>query len=151
VQVANVGEQRPNADAKVFEVKIEVLRADTTLRPGMTTANAILTSTVKNVLYVPLEAVATEGDMTFVYKRDGRRILRQQIVTGAMNDDQIIVVHGLKEDDEVLLTPPADNASLSLTRLPESLVPRKDTTAAGKKQVDKAKAESTPTAAKAQR
>jgi hypothetical protein len=133
VQVANVGEQRPNADAKVFEVKIEVLRADTTLRPGMTTANAILTSTVKNVLYVPLEVVATEGDLTFVYKRDGRRIVRQQIVTGAMNDDQIVVVHGLDEGDEVLLTPPADITALDLTRLPDNLVPRKDSTATGAK------------------
>src|SRR4029077_1800984 len=39
--VANVGEQRPNQDSKVFEVKIDVIKADTTLRPGMTTANAI--------------------------------------------------------------------------------------------------------------
>src|SRR3989441_7713011 len=41
--VANVGEQRPNADAKVFEVKVTVQGSDTTLRPGMTTGNAIET------------------------------------------------------------------------------------------------------------
>ena len=124
VQVANVGEQRPNADAKVFEVKIEVQQADTTLRPGMTTGNAVLTSTIKNVLYIPLEAVAIEGDLTFVYKRAGRRIVRQQIVTGTMNDDQIIVRHGLKKDDEVLLTPPADGSTLSLSKLPDNLIPK---------------------------
>lgn len=129
VQVANVGEQRPNADAKVFEVKIEVLQADTTLRPGMTTGNAILTSTVKSVLYIPLEAVTTEGDVTFVYKRNGRRIVRQQIVTGTMNDDQIVVLHGLEKGDEVMLTPPEDQAALKLNRLPDNLVPKKDTTA----------------------
>src|SRR2546430_377642 len=39
--VANVGEQRPSADAKVFEVKVTLAQADTTLRPGMTTGNAI--------------------------------------------------------------------------------------------------------------
>src|SRR3954470_22006118 len=38
-QIANVGEQRPNQDSKVFEVKIKVEKQDTTLRPGMTTAN----------------------------------------------------------------------------------------------------------------
>jgi hypothetical protein len=37
-QVANVGEQRPNADAKVFEVVVNIEKPDTTLRPGMTTA-----------------------------------------------------------------------------------------------------------------
>jgi multidrug resistance efflux pump len=30
--VANVGEQRPNSDAKVFEVKVLVEKPDTTLR-----------------------------------------------------------------------------------------------------------------------
>ncbi|MGQ0813900.1 MAG: efflux RND transporter periplasmic adaptor subunit [Gemmatimonadota bacterium] len=130
VQVANVGEQRPNADAKVFEVKIEVQQVDTTLRPGMTTGNAVLTSTVKNVLHIPLEAVAIEGDLTFVYRRSGRRIVRQQIVTGTMNEDQIIVLHGLDENAEVLLTPPAEPETLSLTRLAPELLPAKDTSKA---------------------
>jgi hypothetical protein len=125
-QVANVGEQRPNADAKVFEVKINVEQTDTTLRPGMTTGNAVRTSTVKEVLYIPLDAVVTEEDLTFVYRRSGRRIVRQQIVTGVMNDDQVIVVHGLEKDDEVLLTHPLDGSSLALKRLPAELVPPKD-------------------------
>jgi hypothetical protein len=123
VEIANVGEQRPNADAKVFEVKIEVAQVDTTLRPGMTTGNAILTSTVKNALYVPLEAVSIEGDLNFVYRRAGRGIERQQVATGTMNEDQIIVLHGLKENDEVLLSPPPDGASLPLKRLPAALDP----------------------------
>ena len=42
-KVANVGEQRPNSDAKVFEVKVAIEQPDTTLRPGMTTGNAIET------------------------------------------------------------------------------------------------------------
>ena len=57
VTVANVGEQRPNADAKVFEVKVTVEQPDTTLRPGMTTSNAVETFAIKDVLFVPLEAV----------------------------------------------------------------------------------------------
>src|SRR6185312_5309915 len=52
-EIANVGEQRPNQDSKVFEVKIEVSKADTTLRPGMTTSNAIEIASVPNVLFVP--------------------------------------------------------------------------------------------------
>ena len=60
-RVANVGEQRPNADSKVFEVKIELAQADTTLRPGMTTSNAIETASVTNALFVPLEAVVDRG------------------------------------------------------------------------------------------
>src|SRR5256884_185758 len=55
--VANVGEQRPNSDAKVFEVKIQVEQSDSTLRPGMTTGNVIETLKLDTALYVPLEAL----------------------------------------------------------------------------------------------
>ena len=121
VSVANVGEQRPNADAKVFEVKITVQEADTTLRPGMTTANAIMTSTVAEALYVPLEAVTNDSSLAFVYKRAGGRTVRQQIETGEMNDNEVVVRRGLARGDEVLLAPPADAASLETRRLPDAV------------------------------
>jgi RND family efflux transporter MFP subunit len=120
VSVANVGEQRPNADAKVFEVKITVEEADTTLRPGMTTANAIMTSTVADALYVPLEAVTNDSSLAFVYKRAGGRTIRQQIETGEMNDNEVVVRRGLAKGDEVLLAPPADAAALETRRLPDA-------------------------------
>ncbi len=106
-QIANVGEQKPNQDSKVFEVKIEVLKADTTLRPGMTTANAIETASIPNVLSIPLEAVVNEGGYQYVYKKDGSRIVKQMIETGAMNDNEIVVKRGLSKDGLVYLAPPA--------------------------------------------
>ncbi len=118
VSVANVGEQRPNADAKVFEVKITVQEADTTLRPGMTTANAIMTSSVAEALYVPLEAVTNDSSLAFVYKRAGGRTVKQQIETGEMNDNEVVVRRGLEKGDEVLLAPPANAATLETRMLP---------------------------------
>ena len=116
--VANVGEQRPNADSKVFEVKILLAQADTTLRPGMTTSNAIETNTVKNALYVPLEAVAVDGTTPFVYKRDGTRVTKQQVETGLANENEIVIAKGLDADDRVMLTAPADHDKLELKTLP---------------------------------
>jgi RND family efflux transporter MFP subunit len=116
--VANVGEQRPNADAKVFEVKITITTVDTTLRPGMTTANEVLTASLPNKLSVPLEAVASEDSVTFVFKRERGAVVKQEVETGAMNENEIVVVRGLGAGDEVLLTPPANRADLSLERLP---------------------------------
>jgi RND family efflux transporter MFP subunit len=116
--VANVGEQRPNADSKVFEVKILLAQADTTLRPGMTTSNAIETNTVKNALYVPLEAVAVDGTTPFVYKRDGTRVTKQQVETGLANENEIVIAKGLERDDRVMLTAPADRDKLELKTLP---------------------------------
>ena len=106
--IANVGEQRPNQDSKVFEVKIEIATADTTLRPGMTTSNAIETASMPNVLSVPLEAVVTEGGFSYVFKKDGARVVKQMVETGAMNDNEIVVRRGVEAGDRVLLTPPAD-------------------------------------------
>jgi RND family efflux transporter MFP subunit len=116
--LANVGEQRPNQDSKVFEVKIAVEQADTTLRPGMTTANAIETASIPNVLYIPLEAVTSEHGLSYVFKRDGGRIVRQQIEVGVMNDNEIVVLKGLEKGDKVFLVPPADKTQIETVTLP---------------------------------
>ncbi len=110
--IANVGEQKPNQDSKVFEVKIDVTRADTTLRPGMTTANAIETASVPNVLSIPLEAVVNEAGYQYAYKKTGSRIVKQMIETGTSNDNEIVVRKGLTKDDLVLLSAPTDKAGI---------------------------------------
>jgi hypothetical protein len=116
--VANVGEQRPNQDSKVFEVKIEVSQPDTTLRPGMTTSNAIEVAAVPNVLSIPLDAVVSEGGYSYVYKKDGRAIVKQMIETGTMNDNEIVVKKGLTADDRVLLTVPTDKSDVKTVTIP---------------------------------
>jgi RND family efflux transporter MFP subunit len=120
VSVANVGEQRPNADAKVFEVKVTIAQPDTTLRPGMTTANAIETASIKNALFVPLEAVINDAGVPYVFKLNGASIVRQEVETGTMNDDEVVIVNGLTADDAVLLSPPAKRDQLRTVRLPGS-------------------------------
>jgi HlyD family secretion protein len=102
----------------VFEVKINIAASDTTLRPGMTTSNAIETSSIANVLSVPLEAVTSEGGLSFVFKRDGSHVVKQQIETGVMNDNDIVVQRGLAKGDRVLLVPPPDRASLKVALIP---------------------------------
>jgi RND family efflux transporter MFP subunit len=118
ISVANVGEQRPNNDAKVFEVKVAVEQADTTLRPGMTTSNAIETLTLHDVLSVPLEAVVIQDSVPYVYKVSGPRVVRQEVETGAMNDNQIVIARGLSEGDHVLLDPPVGKEKPPTENLP---------------------------------
>jgi RND family efflux transporter MFP subunit len=118
--VANVGEQRPNTDAKVFEVKLTIDQADTTLRPGMTSGNAIETHRSADALFVPLEAVSSENGVPIVYKQSGGGIVKQEVVTGAMNDDEVIIEKGVAEGERVLLSVPHDKEKLELTRLPGS-------------------------------
>jgi hypothetical protein len=118
--VANVGEQRPNSDAKVFEVKVTVTVSDTTLRPGMTTGNAIQTSKLPGALSVPLEAVRSVDDVPYVYLRSGVRVVMQEVETGVMNENEVVIVKGLDEGDQVLLVPPANADRIAPTRLPGS-------------------------------
>jgi RND family efflux transporter MFP subunit len=116
--VANVGEQRPNADAKVFEVKVRVEQSDSTLRPGMTTGNAIETLKVAEALFVPIEALGSEDGVPFVYRQAGGRVVKQEVATGAMNDDEVTIDRGLAVGDRVLLSPPGSHDRLALVRLP---------------------------------
>ena len=116
--IANVGEQRPNQDSKVFEVKIDIAGSDTTLRPGMTTANAIEVAAVPRTLSVPLEAVVSDGGFSYVFKRDGRHVVRQMIETGEMNDNAIVVRRGLAAGERVLLAPPSDHTGIATVTIP---------------------------------
>ena len=115
--VANVGEQRPNTDAKVFEVKVLLTQADTTLRPGMTTSNKIETAKLPDAMFIPLEAVATDSGVTVVYKKSGASVTKQEIETGTASDDEIVVLRGLEEGDRVLLAPPVGAAEMKVARL----------------------------------
>ncbi|MEP7235812.1 MAG: RND transporter [Ignavibacteriota bacterium] len=118
--VANIGEQRPNSDSKVFEVRILIKEKDTTLRPSMTTSNNIVVATLANKLYIPLECLHTEGTQTFVYKAEGSSIIKQQVEIGATNENEATIERGLTEKDKLFIsTPPEDKRkSATLRTLP---------------------------------
>jgi len=116
-EIANVGEQRPNSDSKVFEVKIRVNEFDSILRPAMTTKNSIITSVVKDVIFIPLEAVFVQDSVTIAYKMNGKSIVKQQIKTGQRNENEIIITEGLIKDDIVLLHTPENGEKLKVNLL----------------------------------
>lgn len=109
-KVANIGEQKRGSNAKVFEVIISVNEKDTTLLPSMTTGNEILVSTIKNVVFIPLEclhAYEKEDKKTYyVFIKDGTNVIRQAVEIGEMNDNEVIVKKGLTKNKEVLLSSP---------------------------------------------
>jgi hypothetical protein len=119
-QVANVGEQRGNTDAKVFEVVIELLETDSTVRPGMTTGNRIVTSTLADTLIVPLEAIFVEEGLQFVYLKTGLSTEKVQVIIGESNENEAVLVAGLQEGDIVLLNKPAgaENKKIKLLATP---------------------------------
>ncbi|RLD28075.1 MAG: RND transporter [Bacteroidetes bacterium] len=114
LEVANIGQQLPNTDAKVFEVRIELNERDTILRPSMTTSNEVITSLIDSVIYVPLEAVHANDSLTFVYTREGKK---QVVVLGESNENNIIVEMGLKKNEMLYLSIPSEPETFEYTGL----------------------------------
>ncbi len=104
ISVANIGEQLPNADAKVFEVQIKVNGSDMILRPSMTTGNKIITKTIDDVTYIPLESVQAGADsIPFVYMKNGDKHV---VVLGESNENNVIVEQGLEAGNMIYLNTP---------------------------------------------
>ncbi|RAV98831.1 efflux RND transporter periplasmic adaptor subunit [Pseudochryseolinea flava] len=108
IRVANVGEQRPNSDAKVFEVAVEIAGTDPTLRPSMTTSNRIVAHVIDSALYIPLESLHSQADtVTFVYKVEGLKTVKQEVMIGHTNANDVVILGGLTLEDKVYLSVPA--------------------------------------------
>ncbi|MDZ7692466.1 MAG: efflux RND transporter periplasmic adaptor subunit [Balneolaceae bacterium] len=122
--VANIGEQRPNSDSKVFQVTIEVDESDSTLRPSMTTSNTIFVNSVPDVVYAPLETVHSDDSLNFVYKRDGLNIIKQQVIMGLTNENAVVLKEGVEVSDQLYLSTPDPNETTGITTnyLPEAIV-----------------------------
>lgn len=107
MSVANIGEQLPNSDSKMFEVLIKVDIADPAMRPGMTTTNKIVTRTFDDVIYIPTECVQAGADsIPFVYEKNHTK---QFIVLSEANEKNVIVEQGLQPGKQIYLIPPENN------------------------------------------
>lgn len=117
INIANIGEQLKNSDAKVFEVLIRVNEVDSTMRPAMTTSNEILINEYDSVLYTPIESVFGNDTIKWVYKVSGITKTKQEVRVGEANENDIIIKKGLNEGDKVLLSPPKNEDKLELVFL----------------------------------
>jgi multidrug efflux pump subunit AcrA (membrane-fusion protein) len=119
-RVANVGEQRPNSDSKVFETTVEINEQDDLLKPAMTTSNKIIVNEMDDVLFIPLECLHSQSDsITFVYKRSGLNTSKQEVQIGETNTDEAIILKGLREGDRVYLSVPNGQEDEEVVLLPE--------------------------------
>jgi HlyD family secretion protein len=111
--IANIGEQLPNSDSKMFEVQIKIDGSDPALRPGMTTGNRILIRAYNDAVYIPTECVQTGSDsIPFVYRKNKTR---QIVVLGEANEKNVIVEKGLDPGDLSYLSPPINPEDFKLT------------------------------------
>jgi len=120
LRVANVGEQRPNSDAKVFMVTIQVHGRDKLLRPAMTTSNKVIVNVFDSTLYIPLECLHTEFDsITYVFNREGINVIKQEVMVGETNANEAIIQAGLERGDRLYLSIPSGQEDKRIALLPE--------------------------------
>jgi len=119
ISIANVGEQLPSSDAKMFEVLIKVNDNDPALRPSMTTSNKVIIDTFYDVISIPTECIYAGADnIPFVYLKNGKR---QIVVLGSANDKNTIIEKGLKPGAQVYIIPPENSDKFGLVG--EELIP----------------------------
>ncbi|MEQ8413509.1 MAG: HlyD family efflux transporter periplasmic adaptor subunit [Imperialibacter sp.] len=115
IKVANVGQQNPNSDAKVFEVTVRVNESDPSLRPAMTTSNNIVVQELDSAVFVPLEAIHSRNDsIQYVVLADGSN---QEIEMGITNSNEAVVLQGLTGNEKVYLSLPEGTSESKINML----------------------------------
>ncbi len=120
--IANVGEQLPNVQTKVFEVIISIDKKDTLLRPAMTTSNIIQTQTLPaSTLYIPLDCIQGSDTFNYVYAKLNGKTVKQEVIEGVSNEVNAEIKAGLNEGDIIYLSAPADADKIAVNRLPKGI------------------------------
>jgi multidrug efflux pump subunit AcrA (membrane-fusion protein) len=119
LSIANIGEQLPNTDSKVFEVQIKIDGSDPRLRPSMTSSNKLIINSFDDAIYVPAECVHAGLDsIPYVYTKNGTR---QIVVLGETSEKNIIIEKGLEPGMSVYLIQPEKPYKFELSG--EELIP----------------------------
>jgi len=81
---------------------------DILLRPGLLADAEVIVDEIKDVLYVPYQAVFESPKGPIVYAWNGSAIEPRQVELGRRSESQIEIASGLDEGDRIALEPPAD-------------------------------------------
>ena len=105
--VANLAVNKDDkSKIKVFPVEIQLKETDKKLLPGLTVSCRIIIGKIKNALFIPLDALHSEGTFNYVYKKTTKGFEKITVETGASNSDYIIITKGLIESDKVAMADP---------------------------------------------
>jgi HlyD family secretion protein len=93
-----------------FECKLALDETAKELRPGMSARVEVTTETLRDVLWLPAQALFEGDGKMFVYLRSGAGFVRKDVVLVRRNETRVVVT-GLKEGREVALTNPTEVVS----------------------------------------
>ena len=102
---------------KLFPARATLKKLDPRLRPGMSATAEIIVDREPNVLLIPVRASFQKNGKPTVYIQKGQQFLTRTIAVGRRNDDDMVVLSGLKEGELVTLEKPEDVAKRARKKL----------------------------------
>ena len=111
-----------------FDCSISIDNPSRELRPGMTANIVITAETLKNVLWIPAQALFETGDRQFVYLQTAQGGFTTQDVKLVRRSESQVVITGIKEGQAVALANPdqskdKDKAGKSVPSATQALPP----------------------------
>lgn len=97
---------RYNPSLKVYPATVAISGNNDFLKPGMSAKVEILVDELKDVAFIPVQAVHTEDDEHFVFLKKGNSFDRHVVTIGQHNDQFIEIQKGLQEGQVVALAMP---------------------------------------------
>lgn len=91
---------------KIYKSKVSMDEHDPRMVSGMSVQLEVITEVLKNVLYVPVEAVYEDAGKFIVYKRSFGKPVRKEVTIGKANDSYVEIIEGLEEGNVVYLYRP---------------------------------------------
>jgi HlyD family secretion protein len=95
------------ATVKKYPVKVQIDGESKDLRPGMTAEVEILVAHLKDVISLPVAAVAEKAGQAFCCVRRGDELDRRNVVLGQGNDKFVEIKQGVEVGEVVVLNPRA--------------------------------------------
>lgn len=113
-KVSNLGGTSGPPWERRFECKLSLVDKAPELRPGMSCRVTIATETMKDVLYIPAQAVFESDSRKFVYVLEGGSFVARDIQLIRRGESQVVIA-GLPEGAQVALASPdqKDNSAPS--------------------------------------
>lgn len=102
---------------KLFPAQATLKNLDPRLRPGMSASAEIIVERQPGVLLIPSRASFLKNGKPTVYVQKGQQFLTRTIEVGKRNDEDLVVLNGLKEGELVTLEKPEDAAKRARKKL----------------------------------
>jgi HlyD family secretion protein len=102
---------------KLFPARATLKNLDPRLRPGMSASGEIIVEKQPNVLLIPTRASFLVNGKPTVYVQTGQRFQTRTIQVGKRNDEDLVVLKGLKQGELVTLESPEEAAKRAKKRM----------------------------------